>query len=157
MFLTVTELNTHLYGEIVREITRYPEFTPGEDEDDEPVPVDQDDNVIAKKAIRAGISEVQSYLSKYDTDFLFSQSGDNRDEHLLFIVKDVAAWHLVSLANPNIDLSLRERRYDAAIDWLNRVQRGAAVPNYPLLSGDGPGGVIGIVKTGSNQKRGNYY
>ena len=148
MFLTVSELNTHLYGELVTEITRF-EATEGQT---------ADDNVIAKKAIKAGDEEVKSYLSAFDVDTLFGAAGDNRNEHLLFIVKDVAAWHLISLANPNIDIAFREKRYDDAITWLNRVQQGKVVPSYPYKTdSSSSSGYSTSIKTGSNTPRGTYY
>lgn len=157
MFITVSELNTHLYGETVQEITRWP--VPPVDEDDpelEEQPVD--DNIIAKKAIRAAEAEVKSYLSRFDTVGLFGAAGDARDEHLLWLVKDVAAWHLVCLANPNVEMALREKRYDDAIDYLMRVQSGKVVPGWDAKPDDSTTtGTVEVIRTGSNERRSNYY
>lgn len=148
MFLTVSELNTHLYGEIITEITR---FTPGSGQT-------ANDNDIAKKAIKTGEAEVKSYLSAYDIETLFSAGGDDRDEHLLSIVKDVATWRLICLANPNVEMSLREKLYDDAISFLTKVQSGKAVPAWPYKPSDtSDSGYAQNIKYGSNTKRSNQY
>lgn len=142
-FLTPAELNTHLYGELVNEITR-------------------NDDQIAQMAIDAGTAEVKGYLSDYDVEAIFSKTGDERNPLILTFIKDVAAWHLVCLANPNIDLELREKRYDNAIKWLKGVQKGAIVPDLPLPETpvDDQGNPIiqeGKFRWGSNRKREEHY
>ncbi|TAN18818.1 MAG: DUF1320 domain-containing protein [Chitinophagaceae bacterium] len=142
-FLSPTELNTHLYGEIVNELTR-------------------GDNTVAQMAIDAGTAEVKGYLSDYDIVTIFSQTGPNRDPLILLFNKDVAAWHLVCLANPNIDIQLRKDRYDNAIAWLKGVQSGKIVPDLPLvpLPVDNQGNPIiqeGKFRWGGNMKRESHY
>lgn len=142
-FLTPEELNTHLYAELVDEITR-------------------SDDSIAQMAIDAGVFEMKGYLTGFDIPTIFSAMGDDRNPLVLTLAKDIAAWHLVCLANPNIDLDLREKRYNNAIAWLKGVQSGKIVPDLPVVEPpiDDEGNPIiqeGKFRWGSNPKRQNHY
>lgn len=136
MFLTINELNTHLYGENIDVITR-------------------DDETIVTAAIDGAVAEAKGYLGDYNTDSIFSASGTARNALLLIFVKDIAVWHLINLSNPGVDFDLREKRYDAAIAWLKGVQKGNVTPDLPRIdiSTDNPG----IVTFGSNAKRENHF
>jgi hypothetical protein len=156
MFITVEELKTHLYPEIVNEVARYPAMT----DDEEPVPTNPEENEIALTAIQTAISEANGYMSRYDTATLFNASGSDRDAHLVNLIKDMAVWHFIVLANANVELALREKRYDNAIEYLVRVQAGKVVPNWPYVPQNTslPGGGAGqSVKFNSNTKRSNHY
>jgi len=140
-FLTVAELNTHLYGELVDEITR-----------------EIDD--IALQSINAAISEMKGYLGDFNTTTIFAATGSNRHALILFMCKDIACWHLVCLANPNIDLQLRKDRYERAIDWLKGVQSGKVTPDLPakdLPNGEEAGENGLKIRWGSNEKRVQHY
>lgn len=139
-FLTPDELSTHLYGEIVEEITRGNEG-------------------ITLASIDAGTAEAKSYLTDYDAVAIFAAIGDARNAMVLFCVKDIAAWHLICLANPNVEMALREKRYDAALKWLRDVQSGKAVPDLPPRPVDttDPEGATGRMKWGSNPKNEKHF
>lgn len=117
MFVENSEIKTHLYGEKVSTITR-------------------EEGDILTSAIRAAIAEVEGYLSAYDTKEIFESTGDNRNPILLLYVKDIAVWHFIQLANPNIDLQLRLERYEKAISWLDKVMRGQVMPDLPSANKD---------------------
>jgi hypothetical protein len=156
MFITVTELKTHLYPEIVNEVARYPAMTDAE----EPEPTDPEQNEIALEAIKTAISEATGYMSRYDTTIIFNAAGEGRDAHLVNIIKDMAVWHFIVLANANVELALREKRYDNAIEYLVRVQSGKVVPDWPYVPQNSslPGGGAGqSIKFNSNNKRRNHY
>ena len=76
---------------------------------------------------------------------------------LLIFLKDIAAWHLVNICNPNIDLKLRKERYDRAITWLKDVQKGNVVPDLPLLTNELGVTSGDIILYGSNLKRINQF
>lgn len=143
-FLTQDELKTHLYEEIANEITR-------------------DDDGIIQDAIDTALAEAMGYLSKYDVALILAPVAlVNRNKKLLSIVKDIASWHLLRLANPNIELALHRVNYDYAIDWLQRVQKGTIVPDLPLPTTEtDPEGTTGEsdgnVKWKSNNKRNNHF
>jgi len=134
-FLSVSELSTHLYGESGDAINR-------------------GDETIPQSAIDGAIAEAKSYLKDYDVAAIFAATGTNRNALLLIFVKDIAVWHYIQLANPGIDMELREKRYNAAISWLKGVQRGDISPDLPAdETTDQPGKII----FGSNLKRGNHF
>jgi phage gp36-like protein len=137
-YLTPTEISTHLYGEIVDEIERNNAAEP-----------------LLTEAIGAAVDEAKSYLSNYDVTGIFNQTGNQRNKALLMFIKDIAVWHYIQLANPAVDMSLRKERYDAAIEWLYKVQRGKVVPNLPLPAP--PADNNNFIKWGSNPKRGTHY
>lgn len=133
-FLTVDELSTHIKDEIMDVIST------------------SDDNK-PQAAIDAAIAEVKGYLSNYDSAATFAAAGANRNPILLLYTKDIAVWHYIQLANPNIDITLRERRYELATKWLDKVQSGRATPDLPPLVQPTDLPVIGKLQYGSNAKR----
>jgi phage gp36-like protein len=113
IYLSVEELNTHLFTEIINAISG-------------------NDDLKPKAAIDAAIEEARGYLSKYDHALIFNPAAlTDRNPILLLYVKDIAAWHFIQLANPNVDIAMRERRYDLAIEWLDKVQKGLVTPTLP--------------------------
>ncbi len=143
MFITAAELNTHLYGEVTIEI-------------------DRDTVAIANEAINSAIAEASGYLSAYDRTAIFAATGAARNASLLTFIKDIAVWHFIQLANPGIDLALRQDRYEKAIKWFDKVQSGKVVPELPYPAPDlDPAGNPIIPETymrwGSNKKRQNNY
>lgn len=138
-FITVDELSTHIYGELVDAISR-----------------DNDD--IPQRAIDGAVYEVKGYLGDFDTQAIFTDEGNNRHPLILIYVKDIAVWHFIVLANPNIEIKLREKRYDNAIAWLKGVQARKITPDLPLKLTDensNPKGVSRIIQ-GSNPPRRNH-
>ena len=139
MYLTVEELYTHLHYETVRVISRETEAIP-------------------LAAIDAAVAEARSYLHDYDTNAIFSAEGDARNALLLLFVKDIAVWHFVNLGNACIDIELREKRYDSAVNWLRLVQKGDLSPDLPAKKAE-PGGdeIIGKIHFSSNPKRSKHF
>lgn len=136
MFITVADVFTHLYPESIAAISG------------------TDERLLAM-ALDAGTLEVKGYLHRFDTDTLFAATGDERNALLLLFTKDVAVWHYINIANPSIDMDVREKRYNAAIAWLRGVQKGSIIPDFPpTLTDEGKADIQ--IKIGSNPKRGNY-
>lgn len=151
-YLSVGDFNSHLYPEIVSEITR--DYVPGDD---------GSSSAIATAAINEAIAEAKSYLSRFDLLKLFGTDAIDatvEDEHLKSRVKDIAVWRLVRLANPNISMELARTNYEDAIRWFKDLQKGNADPegwpykptelSTPLTEGT----AIGY---SSNQKRRNHF
>jgi phage gp36-like protein len=137
-YLTPNELNTHLHGEIMDAVQR-------------------EDDSIMQAAIDAAISEMRGYLSYYDVAAILATTGKSREPILLLYTKDIAVWHFINLANPNIEMELRQIRYDRAITWLRDVQKGVVVPNLPVPVTTDETAQIGKIKFGSNTKRNTHY
>jgi hypothetical protein len=113
------DLASVAYAEVINEITR------------------NDGGALATEAIATAIQEVKMYLTRYDIVQLFgdgvSTSATFTDVYLTRIVKDVAMWHLIELANPNINYEAVKDRYDQAIESLKRIQKGLANPLWPYM------------------------
>lgn len=111
-YLVKEDLNTHLYGENVNEITR-------------------GDDAIAENAIATAIAEAKSKLSRFNLDALFNPDAANyvTDVNLMNKVKDMACYHLITLCNSNVDYDVKKERYEFAIKWLNDVRDGKEDPD----------------------------
>ena len=108
-YLTIAELKTHMRDEIVDKITR-------------------NDDTIVDSAIAAAIAEAKSYLGKYDTTALLGAAPTIADVNLKMKVKDLACWHLIKLANPNINVAMFRASYEDAITWLKDIMKGQSDP-----------------------------
>lgn len=107
--ITKEDFNTHLYTEIINVISR-------------------DNDALLTDAINGAEGEAKGYLSRFDLEILFGKTGTNRDNVLVMYLKDIAVWHFIPVANPNIDIDYRETRYNNAIKWLEKIQSGKIVP-----------------------------
>ena len=108
-YLTEGDLTSHIYQEVIEEITR-------------------NDSNVATEAIEAAIDEAKSYLNRFDTTLLFAENPTPNDKNLKMKVKDMACWHLVKLANPNINFEVFKEAYDDAIKWFVLITKGQLDP-----------------------------
>jgi len=118
-----------------------------------------DDDSKVEESINAAIEEAASYMNRFNISALFEASAEARNPLLLLYVKDIAAWHFIALANPNIDIETRRTRYEFAISWLVKVQSGKITPRgWPaaIPSEDGENGAL-VFKYGSNKKKTQHY
>jgi hypothetical protein len=103
------------------------------------------------------------FLSRYDLTQLFGSPSDDvaatfSDPFLTGIVKDIALWNLIKLANPNISYEHIRKCYEDALDKLKLIQSGKADPRWPYLDTTGLTTPPGIsVSISSNPKRNNHY
>lgn len=112
-YLVKADLYTVIYQAIIEEITRT-------------------DDTIITRAIDAGIKEVKSYLSRWDLTALFGAGATAptvTDEWLKALTKDVVAWNIVKLANPNINYEHLRNCYMDAIKTLEKLQKGMMQPD----------------------------
>lgn len=137
-FLSADELKTHLYTENINVISR-------------------DDDTILAAAIDAAVQEAKGYLGSYDVQSVFGASGNERNALLLIFVKDIAVWHFLNLCNAGTDLSLRQDRYERAIDWLKAVQKGNVTPDLPKKTDESGAPTGGIIIFGSNPKKNQHF
>jgi phage gp36-like protein len=139
-FLNKEDFKTHLYPEITDAITR------------------MDDDIVTR-GINAAIAEVKAYLSRFDLVKLFGNSSNEPEvssEHLKNITKDIACWHLIKLANPNVNLELFRTIYTDAIKFLEKVMKGQADPEgwpYKIDDTATPGNENQAIQWSSNRKR----
>jgi len=131
MFIEVEELKSAIYHYQLDQIT----------EGDAEIPV---------MAINAAIQEVKSYLSpggqvefkdgrkRYDVATIFSATGNDRDPLLLELTKSVAVYWATRLANVDIIQEDIIKRYDRAIDWLEKVSATGKYDGKVPLNADLP-------------------
>lgn len=103
------------------------------------------------------ISEMEGYLSsRYDTQAIFSKTGDNRHKVLVMFALDMTLYHLHSRVSPRNISQLRVDRYNRAIEWLQNVVNGALNPDLPFKKTD-DGDDVSNIRYGSNDKFNHYY
>lgn len=88
------------------------------------------------------MEEIAGYLRPvYDTDAVFSASGDNRNRLIVMYTADIVLFHLTASQPQKMGSEIRKERYDRAIKWLEGVQAGKIIPDLPLnVSEDGTSG-----------------
>lgn len=102
------------------------------------------DNEIVLHAISSAISEIRGYLiGRYDTEAIFSKTGNNRHALLVSFACDIAVYEIVAIALPGQDLEDRRARYKRAIDWLKQLAAGIIQADLPLADGNGSTGENG--------------
>lgn len=136
MYLPLSELKTHTYEHQLQAIIRQ-------------------DETIALAAIDTAISFAKSKLMKtYDVEAIFSARENQRHPLLLKIIKDIALWELIALANPDIDYQDKKFRYEQAVDWLTAVYKGMPCDLPTLPKEDNKTASFSMY---SNPKRENYF
>lgn len=79
-------------------------------------------------------TEMESYLNgRYDVGQIFNKVGAARNHLILMYFIDITLYHLHSNISPRNVPELRAIRYEAAVDWLNRVASGKLNPDLPAL------------------------
>lgn len=82
--------------------------------------------------------EVQGYLEpRYDTTAIFTNS-ESRPALVVQFLVDTVLYHAYSAVHPNNIPALRERRYDNAIDFLEKIMKGLVAPSLPIRDDDDP-------------------
>ena len=139
-YLDIEEMTTHIYAEDMDTISH-------------------GDDAAMLSAIDYAIGEVRGYLGKYDADRIFAARGKERNPILLLFVKDVAAWHFCNVCNAGVDIEMREKRYDRAIEWLknNQNRKNPDLPAAPDNTGDHCQRCRADIAFGSNRKRDNHF
>ncbi len=142
--ITVAELETKLYAEVITEITR-------------------GDIAIAEIAIATAEQECKMYLSRYNLTQLFGTPATPpvvQDEYLKSIVKDVACWHLVRLNNTGVEHSTSRVAYTDAVEVLKSIKTGALQPDgWPYKEAETNTSLpeSNAINWNSNPKRSNHY
>lgn len=126
MFLDKEELKSVIYAYQIDQIT------------------ESDDDIIFM-AISAAEDEVKSYLRpnnkrewldgrlRYDVDQVFSKIGTDRNALLLEYTKNIAVWYVCRLCNVDMIYEQLKDRYDRAIDWLKKVNKGDITLDLPTI------------------------
>ncbi len=142
--ITPADLRTHIYAEIIAEITR-------------------NDETIVAQAIEAAESEAMLYLSRYDIQQIFGAPdapSTFADPLLLRLLKDITVWHIIRLSNTGIDQATHRTAYQDAIQILTGIKDGHVSPHaWPYadttITTSPPDG--DTISWHSNLKRHNHY
>lgn len=71
------------------------------------------------------VETVRGYLAaRYDTEAIFAAEGEARHPLILMVCLDIAIYHVFCQHNPQKMSEVRLKRYDDALEWLKRVQKG---------------------------------
>ena len=109
MIISIQELQqTELYPEVIDAISRSSE------------------DAVALQ-IMAAESFCKSYLFKYDLDAAFGTADTPptvESPMLKKMVKTIAAYYLLRMANPNVNLELYQSEYEAVVQLLQDVRDG---------------------------------
>jgi phage gp36-like protein len=139
-----TDLYTRLYEEVINEITR-------------------DDDSIVANAIDNAIAEAKMYLSQFELIALFGSVENDTaatftDKALSNLLKDIAAWQLVSLCNVAVNYEAIRSRYKDAIATLTKIQSGQVNPMWPYRNPENDTAPDPLnITIQSNPLRNNYY
>jgi phage gp36-like protein len=114
----------------------------------------EDDNDPLKDgAEQYAIAEVTDYINvRYDTNAIFSASGNNRHQSILRITLDLFLYHLHSRVNPGSIPETRLQRYHDAIKWLKEVSMGKIAPKGLPYPQDDACGNLDVWGVWSDQK-----
>ena len=94
---------------------------------------------------------MKSYLcSRYDTETVFNQTGEERNKTLVMYCKDIALYHFYSISTMMPIPEVRVNRYHKAIKWLEQVSEQKINPVGLPENG------FSFVKGGGNEKRVNH-
>jgi phage gp36-like protein len=76
-------------------------------------------------------------MSKYNCEAIFGTAdvqpsfGGGDVELIKKIVKIIASYYLVRMANPNVNIELFRADYEDALEWLKDLQAGNVNPDLP--------------------------
>lgn len=90
---------------------------------------------LLQRAEMSAQEEMESYLSnKFDVAKIFDPDQDEADRSSLVVMYlvDIAIYHLHANITPNDVPEVRQVRYDNAMAWLNKVNKGLITPNLPI-------------------------
>lgn len=87
------------------------------------------------RAERMAAEEISGYLrSRYDTEAVFSAEGEERNPLIVMYTLDITLYHLIAWLPQKMGFEIRELRYKAALEWLEKVQKGIVMPALPYLT-----------------------
>lgn len=127
MYLEIEDLKNNIYNYQVAQIT-------------------ENDESIVLQALDTAEQEVKSYFyinnkkehldgrKIYDVEAIFSARGEERNALIVSLCLSVAKWYIVDLCNADIIYDHAKERYDRAIEYLKKINKGeVSLGNLPLL------------------------
>jgi len=134
-FLTKTELKTRTHLEIINAIIK-------------------NDDTIIDMIISESITYMKGFLrARFDVDVVFDKTGNDRDQVVLKILKDIVIYEIYSSHNPAMMTKVVQDNHDRAQKWLKEVQKENINPDLTKRTDEG----INYIAYGSNTKRSSHY
>lgn len=102
----------------------------------------------------AAREEISGYLrERYDVAKIFAAKDIGRNMQIVLYFCDIALYHMSCWLPGRIGLEIREKRYEQAIEWLEKVQAGKVMPELPTLTGPaGEEDYYNPIRYGAGQK-----
>lgn len=84
------------------------------------------------------IEEIAGYLlPTYDSDAIFTASGNFRNRLIVMYTVDIVLYHLSAALPHKMGSEIRKERYERAVKWLEGVKARKIIPDLPLRSAPG--------------------
>lgn len=102
--------------------------------------ISNNDTEILELAEQSAQEEMETYLNnRYDVGKIFDleQPKEKRSQLVVMYMVDIAVYHMHTNVTPSDIPEIRQLRYDNAMRWLNKVNKGELNPLLPLLTTDG--------------------
>lgn len=111
-------------------------------EDVEAIVSDEENNDdIMNTAELTAIEEISGYLrNRYKVADIFS--GTERNPLIVMRTADIMLYHLCAKLPGRMNYEVRLERYEAAIKWLQDIQKGNVVLSLPLIDETDPGNPV---------------
>lgn len=104
------------------------------------------------------IEEMSSYLNvRYDVEAIFSAVDPDRNALIVMYCSDITLHHLHARISPDNIPELRQTRYEAATDWLEKAADGFSAPLLPAKQEDEEGGNSPVLRYGSSAPKNDPY
>ncbi len=92
-----------------------------------------DNRLLAEQRAMARIAA--ALRGRYDIEAAFSREGGKWDAELVGCATDIALYHMVCSLPQKMGYEIREKRYNAALDYLREIQAGRITPDIPTITG----------------------
>ncbi len=103
----------------------------------------EDDSEALDSSIAVAQEEISGYLrSRYDIDSIFAQTDDERNPLIVMRMADITLYHLCAKLPGRMNYEVRKERYEAAVKWLQDIQRGNVTLSLPFLDDTDPGNPV---------------
>lgn len=98
--------------------------------------------------------EITGYLRPrgYDIPAIFAATGPERNPMIIMRMIDMVVYHLSSNVPKSVISDTRQKRYEAAIDWLEKVNAGKLDPSLPKIQLPDTADSTPGIRLGTNKK-----
>ena len=114
----------------------------------------EEESETLSQAENTAQEEITGYLrNRYDVSTIFSEE-EARNPMVIMTMIDITLWHLSAKLPGRMNYDIRKERYEAALSWLEKVNKGLVNPGLPLIDDTDPGNPI---KFASQRKKNPFW